>query len=469
MLTTSKNTTWQLWKISYPMMISFFSMMLMIFVDRLFLAKFSTEALNASVKAGTLSWGILLGWVTMASMSEVYVSQFNGGKQFSRIGSAVWQMIWVTLASYLFYIPFAIWGVGYIYDPLVQPQEYTFLQVLMFFGPAFSLVPAIGGFFIGQGKTLIMQWMAILGNAINIILDPIFIFGVGDIIPSMGILGAGIATGLGTLIQAVILFFLFLRQKNREAFGTDEFHVDRELLFNSIRVGLPPSIFVSLELFGWALFYHFMDRVGAIHIYVSSVCQSILMLFLFFGMGIEKGAIALSGNAIGAGNKDSIKKILYAGIFLITAFSFFATLFLVIFPEPMIAWFINNPETLEHNLLFTLEEFASIEPLIKIGLVYILFYIVFENIRWVLNGILTAAGDTMFLLISGVAGVWLFLLAPTYFFIVRPKASIEYAFIIWVAYAFISMLIIFARFLQGKWKDKTLIKERDEETSCDAP
>ena len=81
----------ELWKVSYPMMVSFFSMMLMVFVDRIFLSWYSTEAFNAATTAGTLAWGFILGLITLASMSEVFVAQYNGAGKFSKIGSPVWQ------------------------------------------------------------------------------------------------------------------------------------------------------------------------------------------------------------------------------------------------------------------------------------------------------------------------------------------------------------------------------------------
>ena len=143
----------ELWRVSYPMMISFFSMMLMIFVDRLFLSWYSREALNACALAGTLAWGVILGWLTMASMSEVFVAQFNGAKQYKNVAKPVWQMIWLALASYIFYIPMAIWGTTIFYDFFSRPQEFLYFKTLMFFGPIFSLVPALAGFYIGRGKT----------------------------------------------------------------------------------------------------------------------------------------------------------------------------------------------------------------------------------------------------------------------------------------------------------------------------
>lgn len=457
----------ELWKVSYPMMVSFFSMMLMIFIDRIFLSWYSLESFNAATTAGTLAWGFILGWVALASMSEVFVAQYNGAGKLSKIGSPVWQVIWLTLLSYLFYIPVAAWGSNLLYDPTISPNEYYFFKILMYFGPIFALIPAIGGFYIGRGKTQIMQWMAILGNIVNVILDPILIFGVGDIIPSMGIKGAAIATGIGSLVEALLLFYLFMRKEHRITFGTLKYAFEKNLFLKTIKVGLPPAIFIFLELMGWAIFYHFMAQISPIHIFVASVCQTILILFLFFGMGIEKGAIALAGNFIGGGEKHKVSHILTSGLKLVTSFACITALFLIVYPDPLINWFLQNPALLEPGMNLISIDLTEAKFLIRIGLIFTTFYILLENIRWILNGILTAAGDTLFLLLSGALTVWFLLLVPTYLFIVLPKANVAYSFIIWIVYSATALTIVLSRFLNGKWKLKNLVDESKTKPQLD--
>lgn len=454
----------ELWKVSYPMMISFFSMMLMIFVDRLFLSWYSSEALNANVQAGTLAWAVIVGWMTMATMSEVFVAQFNGAKKYDELGTPVWQMVWLSLASYLFYLPLAIWGTPLIYDRLLRPEEFQYFQILMYFGPSIALVSAFGGFFMGRGKTQILQWMAILGNVVNIILDPIFIFGIDGFFPSLGVAGAAIATGLGNVIQVVILLALFLTKKNRERFKTHLCRINFDILFKTIRIGLPPSTLVCFELLGWALFYHWMAQISTLHIFVASVCQSILILFFFFGMGLEKGVIAMTGNFIGAKQPEKVKKVFFSGLTLLGIYSVIVLFLFVVFPDFLMNWFMSDPSKLENGSLLAGLNMEEVRYYIRIGLFYSALLIFFENIRWVINGILTAAGDTLFLLVTGALSVWFVLLVPTYFFIVQPKNSITYAFVIWIVYGIFASGLVFMRFLYGNWQKKEILEEKIDGT-----
>ena len=93
-------------------------------------------------------------------------------------------------------------------------------------------------------------------------------------------------------------------------------------------------------------------------------------------------------------------------------------------------------------------------------MILLAIYLTLENIRWLFNGILTSAGDTFFLMIVGASSVWLFMLLPTYFLMVRLKGGIETAFYIWIFYSCAACTLLAYRFFQGKWKKKHLIETR---------
>jgi multidrug resistance protein, MATE family len=447
----------ELWRVSFPIMICYFSTVLMIFVDRLYLAHFSTTALNAAVKAGTFAWAMSLGWMAMVSMAEVFVAQFNGKKQYQSLGNPVWQMIYLAIGSTLFFIPLGIWGAGYFYPPSIHPEEFEYFRYLMFFSPSFVLLSAVDSFFIGIGRTKIVQWLSILGNLVNIILDPIFIFGIAGYFPSLGIKGAAIATGFGHIVEVILFFILFLKKANREKYATLNYTFNKELFKKIIKVGLPPSIFITIELLGWTLFYHLMNLISQEHLFVASVCQTILLLFLFFGWGLEKGVIAMCGNFIGSSQLDKVNETLKSAFKLTLCFFAFISIPLILFPDFIINWFLLNPESLNeaaHTSILASKNLPQIRHYIHVGMIYLTFYILLENLRWVISGALTAAGDTLFLLISGALNMWLFLLIPTYFFVVKTQASVTSAFILWVVYAFIAMCCLALRFQHGKWRIK---------------
>jgi MATE family multidrug resistance protein len=446
----------ELWNMSYPMMISFLSLSVMLFVDRLFLARYSSEALNASVVSGTFSWAFICGIMTLTAMSEVFVSQFNGAGKNREIGKPIWQMLWFCLFSFAFFIPVALLITPYVFPIDIKPLENAYFSFFMYTGPLFCIHSAVAGFFIGRGYPKVIQWMAIISNVVNVILDPILIFGIDGYVPSFGMMGAAYATVIGTLVQAAIVFLFFISKKNAKEFGTRDYRFDKKLFLSCLRIGIPPAVFIAVELFGWTLFYFMMEGISKQHLYVAGVCQSILILFFFVGWGIEKGCVALAGNFIGQKKPHLLNNVLQSSLKLLAIFAVLLGVILFGFADSLIYLFSNSSNFLEEN---TPAYIAETKGLIKTSLYFIFFYIIFENIRWALNGLLTAAGDTIFLLVAGTLSLWVFCFIPTYFLIYLPKASILYAYGIQVMYGGLSTLVVYLRYKQGKWTNIKIVKE----------
>ena len=443
----------ELWKISYPMMINYLSFCSMLFVDRIFLSLHSKESLTASVTSGTLSWAFITAIATLAAMSEVFVSQFNGAGRTKELGRPVWQMLWLCLFSFLFFIPVALLLAPIFFPIQTLPLEHAYFSFFMFTGPFFCFNSALAGFFIGRGYSKVIQWMAVVSNLINVILDPIFIFGIDGFFPAFGMMGAAYATLIGSLTQGIVVLLYFLNKKHHQSFATRKYQFDRVLFLSCVRIGIPPAVFVSLELFGWTIFYMMMKGISETHIFVAGILQSILILLFFVGWGIEKGCVALAGNFIGQKRNYLVNNVFISSLKLQGLFSILLATGLYFFNDIIINWFLND-----HSL--SLESIAEAKVMVKSSLFFLFFIIVLENIRFALNGILTAAGDTLFLLFAGTSSLWLFCFIPTYFFIYLPKASIIYAYAIQAFYACASLLILYVRFAQGKWKTLSITDQK---------
>lgn len=442
----------ELLSIAVPLMLSSFSMLFMLFVDRLLLAHYSTAALNASVNASTLGWAMLFGWVTLANITEVFVAQYHGAKQLNRLGEPVWQMLWLALASIIFFIPMAIWGGEWIYGSSPNSEmERTYIRWMMLFGPTFAAYGALSGFFVGQGKTKLITYVAICANVLNAILDVCLIFGVPGIIPSLGVQGAAIATSIGSLFQMLVLFFFFLKKENRENFGAARYQFRPTAFWQCFKIGSPGAVFVLIEVLGWAVFYNMMTMASEEHITIAGICQSLALLLFFFGEGISKAATAISGNLIGAKRTWFIPNVLKSGIYIHILFLCAVLLLFTLFHQMFIDQFLPNA---------TPEYIASIQSTLTICLYATLVYVFLEGIRFLLSGILTAAGDTTFLLIAGSLSVWILMVAPVYFFVVKLQASIEVAIYFWLFFSICAIIIYYKRYVSDAWKTKSIISEK---------
>ncbi len=71
-----------------------------------------------------------------------------------------------------------------------------------------------------------------------------------------------------------------------------------------------------MEILGWAIFYYMMTLVSEDHITIAGICQSVVILLIFFGEGISKATIAICGNLIGAKRPWFIPNVLKAGVWI---------------------------------------------------------------------------------------------------------------------------------------------------------
>ncbi len=433
----------ELWQISFPLILSLMSSSCMLFLDRLFLAHFSLNSLNAAAHAGALIQFLQFWAIATAAIAEVFVGRYNGAGRKEKLGQPVWQMIWMALGSCLIYIPIGFFVGPYIFfHEIYKQQEIEFFRILTCFIPITAISTAITAFYIGRGKALFVTFVMIISNIINVSLDAVLIFGVASWIPPLGIKGAALATGIAQICQATILFLAFFCPANRSLYGTGRWQIHKRMFWTCLRIGLPNAVAHSLEILAWVLIFDLMTRLGSDHMTVVTVAQSILLLFTFMTEGISKGATAIASNFIGSLQHNLVWKLFASGV------KFYLIIFLLLGgllawnPDLLIRWFIPD---------FALLNSTTHETL-RAACFWVWLFILFDGISWLLIGLLTAAGDTRFIMKVGGMSPLVFALLPVYLFVFIGGARADFTWMFVALYALISGLIYFWRFKTEKWK-----------------
>lgn len=437
----------ELWVISFPLIISLMSASLMLFLDRLFLAHYSLESLNAAAHAGAAVQFLQFWTIATVSIAEVFVGRFNGAGKMEKLGQPVWQMIWLALGTFLFYVPIGFLLGPYIFysDSDIQ-LEIEYFRILMCFIPFSGLSAALSAFYIGRGKVRFITAVMLGSNFVNVILDAILIFGIPPLIPSLGISGAAWATGIALICQASILFTAFFCKSNRLQFGTGRWRLNKRLFRSCLAFGLPNAVTHSIEILAWVLIFDLMARLGTDYITVVTIAQSIMFLFSFITEGLSKGATAIASNLIGSQKHDLVWKLLASGT------KFYACMFLLLggvlayHPEPLINWFV--PETSSVSL--------ETRGGICAACFWVWIYFLMDGVSWLLIGLLTAAGDTRFVMKVGGAAPLIFAVLPVYLFVFKWGSPAHVTWILITFYSFASGLIYFWRFKSEKWKELVL-------------
>lgn len=435
-------------KLSIPLMMTWVSTTIMMFADRLLLSFYSLEALGAAINAGMLAWGFAYGFQIFTEMSQVIVAQYKGSNQESKMTEPVWQMLWMTLFSVAIFAALGLFGSQCFFTK--GSLQYEYFRYLIFFGPAFGLIGASSAYFIGKGETKVVTWSAVLGNVINIVLDWILIFGIQGFIPSLGIRGAAIATGIGMSVQALCLLLLFFKKT-----GFTPKFLNLKSLKSCFKVGVPNGVFMCMELLSWGIFYTILAKTSQKHLLVTSMCQSLMPLFASVSIGLQKGIASMSGLFIGAEKLENITKLLRSGLIIATCYFLGLAIFLFFFPNVVISLFLvlNKNQTDQQTILQLMDT-------LKIGLLLSCGYLFFGGLRSLITGVLSAAGDSKFLIVAGVLSVWMLLIFPSYIFIFKNKHSVTIAQSILMLYGLCCAIIYYLRYRCNGWKKNSLLVEK---------
>lgn len=424
-------------RLSLPLMLSALSGALMMFFDRYILAHYSLTAMNAAVSAGMSVWVFQILVLGIAGISEVFVGQYNGAKQYDKVAIPVWQMIWFSLASCLIMLPIAVLFPESFVPERFHAEGAPYFAVVLSFSFLVGISAALSAFFVGQGKVTLITIVVIVGNLLNILGDIIFIFGFKTLIPSMGATGAAIATVLSQIFQCVILFAFFLNTSNRTKFKTNRLSFDLSCFWDCFKIGFPSALGHMIEIAAWSIQLHLLSSVSIYHVTVASIGQTLFGLVAFTTEGLNKGIIAIASNLIGAKVFTSIKKVFKSSFILHLIISVLIIVPLLLHPEWFLDDFIkgeNDPYTIQLVITYA-----------KVSCVWIFLYFIFDGLVWICAGFLTAFKDTVFILIANATNAWLFALLPTYWFIVVKQNTPDKAWAVIVVYGLINMVCFMLR------------------------
>jgi len=444
--------------LSYPLILSTASMTVMHFVDRMFLSWYSQAAIAAATPAGITSFTIVCFFMGVSQYTTTIVAQYFGAKDNATCGTATWQGVFFSLASYgaiVLCIPLGpvIFHWGGHSSELVE-LEVRYFSILMWGGGLVPLQSALASFFTGRGDTKTTMMANVAGNAVNVILDYGLIFGKWGL-PEMGLPGAALATVLASIVPVVILTCLFLRRENNRQFATHRVRFDAQLFRKLLRYGVPAGFQFFLEIGCFTLFVLIVGRLGEVELAVTNIALTIDMLAFMPVIGISIATSTLVGQSMGRGEPDLAEKTTYAALVLVLAYmGFMATIF-VLFPGPLLSIFkIRGHEVADFSVVLQYGRYI---------LIMVAIYSVFDALGIAFSAGLKGAGDTRFVMWTAVIAGWTLFVPPVYLTVSVFHGGLILAWVWATLYIVILGLVYFWRFRKGKWKTIDMIGE-DRET-----
>lgn len=289
-----------------------------------------------------LLYSIAMG---LAMAVTAVVARRIGEKNTTDAGSSAIQAI---ILAVLISIPFAIAGIFFAQDMLALmgadawaiEHGYRYTQWMLGGNAVIVLLFVINAVFRGAGDAAIAMRVLWLSNGINILLDPILIFGWGPF-PEMGIEGAAIATNIGRGVGVAFqLWVLFKGGKHIRA-TWKQLAWNAGLMLNIVKTSLGGVGQMIVAMASWIFIMRILADVGSEAVAGATIALRIMMITVLPAWGMSNAAATLVGQNLGANQPDRAESAVwktgvYNMIFLVSVsfiYFFFNKQLMAIFTE----------------------------------------------------------------------------------------------------------------------------------------
>ena len=240
-------------------------------------------------------------------------------------------------------------------------QYYQYLAL----GAPFIIVALTPGNLI-RTEGLALQSMAatILGAVVNIILDPVFIFGL-----NMGAGGAAIATVIGNAASVVLLVY-FVRTKSRKlTVSPKNIRISGAAVASILAIGIPASVTNIMQSFGIALTNRFLAGYGTEKVAAMGIAMKVNMIVVLVMVGFAFGAQPLLGYNYGAGNKKRLREFIRFDLMVEIGFAIVCALVLALLAPQFVRLFMKDESIVQTGSLM-LRCLLISSPMIAVVLVF---------------------------------------------------------------------------------------------------
>lgn len=436
----------ELWALTYPLVFSTASATIMQFVNRVFLAHYSSDALAACVPAGILSFTLIAFFQGFASYTNVFIAQYYGGKRYASLSVSLWQGVVISLFSAICIILLIPVGQKFIsisnHSDAIKLLENQYFTIITIFGGLVPLNAALSSFFTGRGKTKVTMAVNILGNIINIALSYTLIFGIGPF-PEMGIKGAACALVTGNIVMVLTYFSLIFSERNRKEYRTSRvITVHWPTLKRMVRYGAPSGVEFVLDIASFTVFVFLAGNLDKLALTSNNIILSVNMLAFMPILGIGMATQTLVGQYLGRGSVNSAVKIAHSGIKLAMMYTVPTVFLFLIFPDFFVGLLTSGSDP----------DFVAIHAKSVTLMKVLAMFILFDSANIIFVNVIKGAGDTKFAMIVIVLLAWFMFIPGVYAITTTLKIDIIYAW--WWITLYVACLaaIFYMRFKSGKWK-----------------
>jgi putative MATE family efflux protein len=335
---------------SLPIMISMLVQALYNVVDSIFVAQVSEHALTAVSLAFPVQNLMIAVAVGTGVGINAFLSRSLGEKNFEEANNVANNGILLGILSYVLFLIF-----GLLFSKSYFTSQTSNAQIIEY-GISYLSIVCIGsiGKFVqivferllqSTGKTFYTMITQGTGAVVNIILDPILIFGYFGI-PKMGPAGAAIATVIGQIIAAILAIIFNLKVNKEIKINIKDFRPNLKIVKNIYSVGIPSIIMISITSVTTYGINNILNKFSSTAIAAFGAyfkLQSFVFMPVF---GLNNGMVPIIAYNYGARNKERIIKTIKLSIVYAFCIMIFGLVLVQVFPEKILALFNASEDML---------------------------------------------------------------------------------------------------------------------------
>lgn len=419
--------------LAWPIVISMLSYTAMDLADALFVGWLGTTELAAVGLAATLLFMIQSFFLGTLQGVSIGAAQAEGARDLDRARRIAQMGILLAIPFGLFVLAIALLREPLFLamggEPEVQRIAADYFKIRAFGVPFLLVMFAICNYYQGIGKTRVAMYFNLFANGLNILLDPILIFGFGAI-PAMGVEGAALATVIAQFLGmvAAILFFVWNQGLRKE--------FDLQQARRILTLGLPLGLRFFLSMTGFTIFTALIARLGTTELAAHQIALRVVSVSFLPGHGIAQAAGILTGQRVGARELEMVREVLFAGLQVAWVLMGIMGVFFFLFGTEIASLFVDSEETIR----------LAAQLLIVAAAIQLLDATVMVLIQ-TLNG----TGDTRFTAIAAIGANWCVLLPTAYLLAVVFELGAPGAWMaIGVEFAVLASIMIW-RFSSRRW------------------
>lgn len=312
-------------------------------VDIWFVARLGASAVATVGLTETFLFLLYAIGVGLAMAVTAVVARRTGeGDREAAAVSAV-QAIWIAVLASL---PFAVVGIVYAREllQLMGADAWTlthgvrYLQWMLGSNVVIMLLFVGNAIFRGAGDAAVAMRVLWVANGVNIVLDPILIFGLGPI-PALGVEGAAIATVIGRGTGVAMQLWMLLRGSEHLRVAATQLGLEARTLWQIVRTSLGGIGQMIVAMTAWIFLMRILAAVGSEAVAGATIAIRLMMFTLMPAWGMSNAAATLVGQNLGAGEPGRAEAAVWRIGWYNMAFTVAVSVVFFLFPRELMGLF----------------------------------------------------------------------------------------------------------------------------------